>query len=34
MEYTKEEMIAKNPNYQYTFIPQEKLRTDLKNLHN
>lgn len=31
MEFTKEELIAKNPNYKYKFISEEELRNKLKN---
>lgn len=31
MEYTKEELIAKNPNYRYKFMTGEELRNELKN---
>jgi hypothetical protein len=31
MEFTKEELIAKNPNYRYTFMSEEELRNELKN---
>lgn len=31
MEYTKEELIAKNPNYRYKFMTEEELRNELKN---
>ncbi len=30
MEYTKEELIAKNPNYQYKFMAEVELRNELK----
>ena len=31
MEFTKEELIAKNPNYRYKFLREEELRNELKN---
>lgn len=31
MEFTKEELIAKNPNYRYKFMGEEELRDKLKN---
>lgn len=31
MEFTKEELIAKNPNYRYKFMGEEELRDELKN---
>lgn len=30
MKYIKEELIAKNPNYQYKFMPEVDLRNELK----
>jgi hypothetical protein len=31
MEFTKEELITKNPNYRYKFLSEEELRNELKN---
>ena len=33
MEFTKEELIAKNPNYRYKFITEKELRAELKNCY-